>query len=84
MCSKISNYKKERTAEKENYGEYPNYGYTMKEEEHSKLVIDHETAKVVSAIFECFIEGERLGDIANNLNAKQIDTPAILFRKERI
>lgn len=83
MCSKNIKLQKRRAAEKGEFmGNIPIYGYTMKEEEHSKLVIDYETAKVVSAIFECFIEGERLGAIANNLNAKQIDTPATYLGKK--
>lgn len=83
MCSKNIKLQKRKAAEKGKFmGNIPIYGYTIKEGDHSKLVIDHDAAKVVTDIFTWFAQGKGLRDIAKKLNAKQIDTPAIYLGKK--
>ena len=83
MCSKNIKSQKRKAAEKGEFmGNIPIYGYTLKKGDCSKLVIEHETAKIVSDIFSWFTQGKRLGEIAQILNEKQIDTPAVYLGKK--
>jgi site-specific DNA recombinase len=77
MCSKNIKLQKRKSAEKGKFmGCIPIYGYAFKDGEHSKLVIDPESAKIVAQIFTLFTQGKSLGAIAKVLNEEQVDTPA--------
>lgn len=77
MCSKNIKLQKRKTAEQGEFmGNIPIYGYAFKEGGHSKLVIDPETAEIVTQIFTLFTQGKSLGAIAKILNDEQVDTPA--------
>lgn len=77
MCSKNIKLQKRKAAEKGEFmGCIPIYGYAFKDGERSKLIIDHETAEIVTQIFTLFTQGKSLGAIAKILNDEQVDTPA--------
>lgn len=83
MCSKNIKLQMRKIAESGAFmGCIPIYGYTLNPEKSSKLLIDHEAAKIVTEIFALFTQGKSLGEIAKILNTKQIDTPAIYLGKK--
>ena len=54
----------------------PPYGYQKSAEDKHKLVVDEEAAQVVREIFQMKIAGMSAKKITENLNARQIPSPA--------
>jgi len=57
-------------------GSFPPYGYKKAPEDKNRLVPDGEAAGVVQEIFQAAAEGKRPGEIAGELNERQISTPS--------
>ena len=57
------------------------YGYLVDPDNLTKYIVDPVAAKVVRRIFEAFLSGKRMYEIANMLNQEGIETPAAYFRR---
>lgn len=60
-------------------GNYAPYGYEMHPTIRNKLIVDPEAAAVVRKIFTLAIAGTNTSEIARQLNAEKIPTPAQYF-----
>ena len=58
-------------------GSFAPYGYLKSPEDKNRLIINEETAPVVRLIFELAKQRYRPKDIADYLNSKDIDSPAV-------
>lgn len=63
-------------------GSFATYGYLKDPDDHHKLVVDDEAAKVVRTIFKWFIEGKSVIGITKNLNALGIPNPSEYKRQK--
>lgn len=63
-------------------GAFPPYGYLKDPTDKNKLILDEETAPVVAQIFQLYVEGWGLSQIARWLNEEGIITP--LERKDKL
>ena len=59
------------------------YGYRKDPADRHRLLVDEEAAEVVRRIFRLAAAGRRTGDIAGELNAGRIPTPAAYRRRQR-
>lgn len=59
-------------------GGYVPYGYKKRKGDVHSLLIDEETAPVVRKIYRMYLQGEKVGDIARDLNDKKIPAPGLI------
>lgn len=57
------------------------YGYLKDLKDKHKLIIDKDASKIVIKIFNDIIEGKTANEIANELNKKNVLTPALYKAK---
>lgn len=60
------------------------YGYIKDPRDNHKLIIDEEASKIVIEIFDSIIKGKSSSEIANQLNQRNILTPAIYKIENRL
>lgn len=58
-------------------GSFAPYGYEKDPQDHGKLLVNEEQAKIVRKIFAMFLSGTGLLQIARTLNAEEIPSPAM-------
>jgi DNA invertase Pin-like site-specific DNA recombinase len=64
-------------------GRYAPFGYVKSKSNKNKLVVDEEAAGYVRLIFSLVIDGHKLREIAEILNAQGIPTPSV-YKKTRL
>ncbi|HEX3077905.1 MAG TPA: recombinase family protein [Lachnospiraceae bacterium] len=57
-------------------GAFAAYGYIKSEIDRNKLLVDENTAGVVKDIFDKYLQGSTISEIANYLNRNGVDSPA--------
>ncbi|MCM1394013.1 MAG: DUF4368 domain-containing protein, partial [[Eubacterium] siraeum] len=60
----------------------PPFGYVKSPEDKNQWIIDEPAASVVRKIFDLFIEGKSVCDIAHILTEEKIDTPQLYYMKQ--
>lgn len=63
-------------------GSFAPYGYNKDPEDKNKLIIDEETSWIVKKIFDLYLSGNGLKNIANHLNEENIPPPAAYKSKK--
>lgn len=63
-------------------GSFATYGYEKNPEDKHKLIVDEEAARVVRIIFEKFISGVSIYEIAHQLNEMGLPNPS-LYKKQK-
>ncbi len=58
------------------------FGYIKSDIEKNKLVIDEYSASIVKKIFDLFIKGYSINDVARQLNKENIPTPSIYMNNK--
>lgn len=76
ISKKIKSVKRDKQRKGQFIGGKPVYGYKMHPTEKNKIVIDSEAASIVRRIFGMALEGMSCRQIAIQLNAEGIPTPA--------
>ena len=76
ISKKIKSVKREKQRRGQFIGGKPVYGYKMHPTEKNKIVIDEEVAPVVRRIFGMALTGMSCRQIATQLNAEGVPTPA--------
>ncbi|MGM9537041.1 MAG: recombinase family protein, partial [Candidatus Onthomonas sp.] len=76
ISKKIKSVKRDKQRKGQFIGGKPVYGYKMHPTEKNKIVIDEEVAPIVRRIFGMALEGMSCRQIAVQLNAERIPTPA--------
>ncbi len=77
ISKKIKSVKRDKQRKGQFIGGKPVYGYKMHPAEKNKIVIDEEAAPVVKRIFSMALSGVSCRQIAVQLNAEKIPTPAV-------
>lgn len=76
ISKKIKSVKRDKQRKGQFIGGKPVYGYKMHPTEKNKIVIDEEVAPIVRRIFAMALEGTSCRQIAVQLNAEGVPTPA--------
>ncbi len=76
ISKKIKSVKRDKQRKGQFIGGKPAYGYKMHPTVKNKIVIDEQVAPVVQRIFKMALEGISCRQIAAQLNAERIPTPA--------
>jgi len=76
ISKKIKSVKRDKQRKGQFIGGKPAYGYKMHPTEKNKIVIDEEVAPTVRRIFGMALEGMSCRQIATQLNAEGVPTPA--------
>ena len=76
ISKKIKSVKRDKQRKGQFIGGKPMYGYKMHPTEKNKIVIDEEVAPIVRRIFGMALEGISCRQIATQLNAEGVPTPA--------
>lgn len=76
ISKKIKSVKRDKQRKGQFIGGKPVYGYKMHPTEKNKIVIDEESAPIVRRIFGMALEGISCRQIAAQLNAEGVPTPA--------
>lgn len=76
ISKKIKSVKHDKQRKGLFIGGKPRYGYKMDPNQKNKIIIDEETAPIVRHIFEMALTGISCRQIAVQLNAEKIPTPA--------
>ena len=76
ISKKIKSVKRDKQRKGQFIGGKPMYGYKMHPTEKNKIVIDEEVAPIVRRIFGMALEGVSCRQIATQLNAEGVPTPA--------
>lgn len=76
ISKKIKSVKRDKQRKGQFIGGKPMYGYKMHPTEKNKIVIDEEVAPIVRRIFGMALEGISCRQIATQLNADGVPTPA--------
>ena len=61
---------------------HPPYGDVINPDIRNKYIVDPAAAKVVRRIFDSFLSGKQMYEIANMLNQEGIESPAAYFRRK--
>lgn len=85
ISRKVSSVKQQKWRNREYIGGIPPYGYRIvKEKEGRKLEIEEETAEIVRAIYEWYLNGESIKRIVEILHQKGINPPREFYRTRRV
>lgn len=82
ILKKIKTVLKNKKVNGEFVGAFAPYGYKKSPDDNHKFVKDMETSYYVLFIFNSILKGETSGEIANELNKRNILTPAMHIREK--
>ena len=77
VSKKVKNAKRQQAKQGLFIGSQAPYGYAKHPDSKNQLIVDPETAEVVSQIFSMAMDGLRSVAIASELESKKIPTPAV-------
>ncbi len=63
---------------------HPPFGYKKDDSDKHKWIIDEKAAETVKEIFELFVSGMKIYDIASSLTQRGIETPQLHFQKQNV
>ena len=77
ISKKIKSVKRDKQRKGQFIGGKPVYGYKMHPTEKNRIVVDEEAAPTVRRIFSMALSGQSCRQIAAQLNAEKVPTPAV-------
>lgn len=82
LSVKVKTAKMAKIKRGEHVSGHPPYGYSVDPDNQNKFIVDPAAAKVIRRIFENFLSGMRMFEIADMLNQEGVESPAAYFRKK--
>jgi site-specific DNA recombinase len=82
LSQKIKTVMSSRAKKGEFLGSYAPYGYMKDPDRKNHLIPDPETAPIVKRIFDLWLAGNTVSEVARVLNADHIETPSSYFHRK--